>query len=727
MSSLRLLFLMVTLMLVQSCAQQQSRETLPDWVDQVNEDVAAEAKNSSFEIIKSTNDSAFKPAETQMVPGTGQFINKEAASRPIKPPPEDGKITLNFEGQEIQEVIRTILDDLLQENYVIGPGVSGKVTFSTAKPLAYEQLIPILEMILGWSNAALVKMDGRYHILPTNQAIPGNLLPRIGSINDKQGYQVRVVPLKYIAPVEMEKILQPFASEGAVVRADNQRGLLILAGTARELNNYLQTVEIFDVDWLDGMSVGIYPLELVEADIVVTELEQVFGEGAESPLSGMFRFVAMERLNAIMVITPQSDYLRKAGEWIDRLDRGGSEASSRLYVYNVQNVKALDLADTLNDVFGGSSNSRRRRGPRGKLAPGLRATEISSRGIRQQGGANTRNTNNRQANRQGNRSRNNGGISVGNAENVKITAVEESNALLIGATPSQYESILSAIKRLDVVPLQVLIEVQIIEVTLNESLNYGVEWFFEGALTQLDLSIPVPEDDNNLTPPPTPKAFVTEQQSGFISAAGGRYGFSGGDMGAVITALEFVGDVRSLASPSLLVLNNKEATITVGDQIPVTSTTSLAGTGGNVTSSVQFRNTGTTLAVTPRVNPGGLVFMEISQEVSSPNVDTDLASGGNIAVSTRNLTTEVAVQSGSTIVLGGLIRETGGSSKSGVPILSRIPLIGGLFGSHKSNNDRVELLLLITPKVIRNDTEARNITAEYKKKFKGLRPLEANE
>ena len=200
-------------------------------------------------------------------------------------------------------------------------------------------------------------IEDRYHVMPRAEAIKGNLIPRFGHMNQRNGYTVMVVPLSYIAPAEMEKVLAPYAKDGAIVKADNARNLLFLSGTKRELSMYMDTINIFDVDWLEGMSTGIFTLNRVEADTIVGELEGIFGEGADNPLAGMFRFMPLERLNAIMVITPQEKYLHKAKEWIMRLDRADSEASSNLYVYDVKNLKADDLAGYLNDVFGGGGGS----------------------------------------------------------------------------------------------------------------------------------------------------------------------------------------------------------------------------------------------------------------------------------------------------------------------------------------------------------------------------------
>lgn len=666
--------------------------------------------------------------EPELYPGTGEFLDREAARPPAEPAPEDGQITLNFEGQDIQEIVKVILGDILGESYVIAPGVSGQATFSTARPVTREQVLPVLEMLLAWNNAAMIRDEGRWNVVPQNQALPGNLVPRVGPPPER-GYEVRAVPLEYIAPSEMQKLLQPFARQGAVVSADNARGLLVLAGTPKELSNYMDTIRIFDVNWLDGMSVGIFPLQRVEAATVVEELMSVFGGEGETPLSGMFRFVPMERLNAVLAITPQEEYLREAEQWVERLDRSmGGGAGVRLYVYDVENVKAQDLADTLNDVFSGTGGGRSgaRTEGAGRVAPGLEPVEIRAMNDPRREDQESEQPEQRQQQRQ----QGGDGLRIVEGEEIRITAVEENNSLLIRSTPAQYDAILGAIKRLDTIPLQVLVEAKIVEVTLSDNLRYGVQWYFENAISPGN----IPDNGGNGGGnggngggAGTKGLFERESQAGaFGSSTGGlSYSFTGPNAQAILSAVSSADQFRVLSSPSLMVLNNKEANIQVGNQIPVVSTRfNPSGSVGDIstTSSVQFRDTGVILNVTPRVNPGGLVFLEISQELSEVSGEPDAT--GNVPLAKREIDTELAVQSGETVVLGGLISDTRRKGKSGVPFLKDIPLLGNLFGETSTSGERQELLVVITPKVIRSAEQARQVTDEYRSRLEGLEPFD---
>ncbi len=659
----------------------------------------------SGEVFNSGEESVKRDTKEDLYPGTGEFINYDAATRSRPTVSEQGAVTFNFEGESLQAVVHFILGEVLKENYVIAPGVNGKVTFATAKPVSKKQIIPILEMMLSWNNAALVMVEDRYHVLPEKQAIKGLLTPKLNRVTQGGGYQVLAVPMTYVSPTEMEKILEPYAKDGAVVKADNARNILFLSGTNSELTNYLDTIEIFDVDWLAGMSTGIFYLKQVESADILVELEALFGEGADNPLAGMFRFLPLERLNAVMVITPQEDYLHQAKKWIERLDRADADGASNLYVYSVKNIKADDLAAYLNDVFGGSSgSSSSRKASGGSVAPGAQGKEVSS------SGAKSTNTNRRRAT-------NTAGSGI---NDIFISAIEDSNQLLIKAGVVDYEKILSAIQRLDIEPLQVLVELKIIEVTLDDSISYGMDLLFGDGSSEIDGG-----DSVNPEPKDVPYNFSTSGAR--INGSLVSYSFLGTDAEARLTALEKEGRVSLLSSPSMLVLNNKNATINVGDQIPITNVGSI-NNGGNVNngtiSSTRFIQTGVQVDITPRVNPGGLVYMEISQDVSAPGTPTEGTT--TPPISTRALNTEIAVQSGNTIVMGGLIREAETLSRSGFPLLSRIPVLGNAFGSKSKSSNRTELMLLITPTVVENPEQARLVTREYAKKFRGLQPIKVN-
>ncbi len=571
--------------------------------------------------------------------------------------------------------------------------------------------MPILELLLRWNGAALVYTEGRYHILPVSEAIRGNLTPVLSRKAQAMGYEVRVVPLEFIGALEMAKILEPYVRDGAMVRVDPGRSMLFLAGTQEELRNYRQTIDIFDVDWLAGMSVGINPLETVDVESITSELTTIFGMEAESPLAGMFRFVPLERLGSVMVITPQEAYLEKARKWIETLDRGAAGSGVQLYVYRVKNLEAQVLANYLTVLFGGQTSGPTRETNRGTLAPGLQQAQKSS--------LSNFNTNRQAANDRGVARSGGAGSVVSTPEgDIRITSVIETNSLLIQATQSQYSSIQAAIERIDQEPLQVLIEAQILDVELNEDLQFGVNWFLtENAAASIpgspDGSQPIGDAFNSALLGGSTNFFAT------ITSAMGS-----GFVNATISALDSVTDVRSLGAPSLLVRNNATATITVGTQVPVQSSSISTG-NSNVISSAQYVSTGITLTVTPRINPGGLVYMDVSQEISRPGArDPDISTSGNPPINNKSVTSQVAVQSGQTIFLGGLISEQTSKGRTGVPYLNRIPGIGALFGSRTTSTVRSETIVMITPTVIESTTDLKVVSDDIRTEFMKIPPID---
>jgi general secretion pathway protein D len=724
------------------------------------------------------DDKAHVAAKAEVQSGSGRLINEDAARAPLRSPPAaEGQITLNFESMPIQAAVQQILGGLLQENYTIAPSVTGNVTFSTAKPITADQAMPILEMLLAWTNNTLIRKEGRYEVVPIKDAIAGNLTPRMTPPRMAQGYEVRAFPLRYISATEMQKLLKPYAKADAVVSADNARAMIVMAGTASELENYQRSIDVFDVDWLKGMSVGVYSLRNMDITKVMPELDKIFGTTGESPLAGMFRFVPMETTNSVIVITPQRSYLEQAEQWLYRLDMGAGENGTQLYVYDVKNAKATDLSDHLNAIFTGrTSGTGTGSYGGGNVAPGLRPVTIGALGGSGVGGGvgstggmssnsrlgSTSTTNYGNQGRSGTTATGAAGGAAGSNVSttgtgapgtagkteidIRITPIEENNQLLIMATPGEWDSILAAIKRLDIPQLQVQLEVKILEITLTGNLQFGLQWYLAGLIGTGTGSA---QANGNYQPPFTGNMWDRHRAElgatgnvGPTNDGGFFYSFLNKNFEVAINALQQNGQARTLSAPSMVVMNNQEAQINVGTQIPVVQTyynglstgvvpTTGTGTGnalgtsayGGTTGSVQYLNTGVVLDVKPRVNPGGLVYLEVQQEVSNPEA---APAGTNPPIDQRQLSTQVAVQSGRTVLLGGLIRDLGTVSDTGIPLLSSIPVIGHLFGNTTHTTTRTELIVLITPQVINNADDADRITAEYQSRFKSLAPLHGN-
>jgi general secretion pathway protein D len=503
---------------------------------------------------------------------------------------------------------------------------------------------------------------------------------------------MQIISLRHIAVSEMQQIIDPILREDALIFADEKRNLLILAGTPIEQRRYLETVAIFDVDWMKGMSVGLVKLDFVAPEMLVGELEKALGGESGKVMDGLVRLIALDRLRSILVVTPSRSALAEIENWIDRLDTPSDTVDPRVYVFRLQNAKAIDVATILNDVFA-SAQSSQGQGRAPELAPGLDPITLESRGDASEipGGFSA-----------------SSGPAFSLGEKVRIIADETNNGLVILATPREYALIVDAVKKLDLIPLQVLIEATIIEVSLNDTLEYGVEWFFKNGVSRntggaglLDLG----------------GAGIGSLIPGFSYAVIDN----AGQVRAAINALATESRISVLSSPSLMVLDNQTATINVGDEIPIPTRSSTSNLDSNAptVNEIQYRNTGVTLQVTPRVNAGGLVTMEVDQEVSTA-VGTTTSGLDAPTIQQRKITSTIAIQSGDTIVMGGLIRDSATDDSSGLPYIRNLPVIGKLFGQESDLKSRTELIVLITPYAIDNTDDAREITREYGEKLKGF-------
>jgi general secretion pathway protein D len=635
-----------------------------------------------------------QPPEVKVYPGTGVFVNPKPV--PPQPPSAPEEASLNFEGLDVREVAKVILGDYLKESYTVHPAVTGTVTFRTIKPISRKELLPTLEMLLRQNAAAVVIEEGIYKILPIAM-VRGSVTPQLGGAAAPipPGFSVVVVPLKFVGAREMMRLLEPVAADNTI-RVDEIRNLVIIAGHQREMRHLVDTIELFDVDWLSGFSVGLFPIKSADVKTLVADLDKIFGPQAAGPLGGIVRVIPIERLNALLLVTTQPKYLDLARTWVERLDQlGGTSGGSRFFVYYVRNGKAENLAQLIGELFSG------RRSPAApSLAPGSRPAEIRSPGATTPTATGT--TAPPAATFQ---------IQAGvgtTASEVRVIADKDTNSLLILATPSDYDVIESALRKLDVIPRQVLVEVFLAEIALVDDLQFGIEWFISGR-NNSNTTGTINLGGLPATPTsPVPAGSVFQLVS-----------LSGDAVRAVLNAKGEDSRTRVLASPQIMVLDNQKAQVKIGSKISVqTQSQSGVNTGTGVLNSFQYLETGILLAVTPRINSNNQVTLEVSQEVSSAVPDTGgTAINPNPDVSQRSVQTTVVIASGESIVLAGLIREDTSRSSIGVPLLSKIPVLGAAFGRQGMNRTRTELVLIITPKIVNDSRQAREVSEELRKKL----------
>jgi len=673
-----------------------------------------------------TPNGALEGRKPMVVTGTGALIGAPtkdnpdaAATASPKNAPVDG-FQLDFTDLDIGAVVSAVLGKGLNLPYVIDPQVKGNLTLQSSQPLGRNEILAALEAALRTQGVALVNADGVYHIVPRSDAarqISGLRVPGQGA----RGFGVYVVPLQYVSADEMQKVLQPFAPEGGIVRVDSARNLLLLSGTSQEMATLLNVIKTFDVDWLAGMSFALYPLEYVDPKTLASEIGEVFTD-AKSPIAGLVRFVPLSRLNALMVVTPQPKYLKEVESWIRRLDLGVPTSGRRIYVYDVQNAKADDLAASLSQILSIPTSTPSGGAHPGGLTANTGAGFGSSGSLGYSGtgiGGTTQLTSSPTS-----PSSFTSGTSLQNSPSgalpyapasgqagsepnaLKIVPNADNNSLLVYATPSEYAVIEAAVKRLDTQPIQVLIEASIAEITLNDQLQYGLQWNYKSPQGPITFS-------------QSSSGAIAQQFPGFAFLYSGSANIS-----AVLNSLESITNVRVLSAPKLVVLNNHEADLEVGDQVPIVtqSSVSTVTTGAPIVNSVQLLDTGVILHVTPRANKSGRVLLDVAQEVSDV-VPTTTSNIDSPTIEQRKIASTVEVRDGETVALGGLIQNSHSRSRAGLPLLSRIPVLGGLFGSTNHNVTRTELVVLITPHVVRTDDESEAMMDDLHQQFRSLQEL----
>lgn len=682
------------------------------------------------------------PAENYKVyGGTGQTVRPATETAPT---PGPTTATLAFEATDIRDVVKTVLFDILGENYYIDPQVGGNVTFRTVKPVPRNTLIPILDMLLRGTNAALIREAGIYKVLPATQAVRGTTTPQLisGAANVPPGHSVVVMPLKYIGIKEMLRILEPFAKDAASIRGDELRNLVILTGTEREIRHLLETVEMFDIDWMSGMSVGFFQLQSVDVKNLIKEFETVFGNKELGPLAGAIRVVPIERLNALLVIAPQRAMIDKAREWIERLDSGGTADGLKLFVYHLQNARADKLAPILQQALTGRTQIQ---STAPQVAPGQTPVQLGTGPSIGLSAAQAAQTAAQQAQAQAAQAAarsaaatsnvaaaTGGGAELAVSRNVQIIADKDNNAIVILATQSEFALIESAIKKLDLAPRQVMIEAKIARVTLSGTFKLGLNWAFQNGLrigigNVVGVNPAAANTAATATAPANP--FGISDVTKFPAGSGFNYAWSnftnGGDtINAIFNMLATDSRTRVISTPSLIATDNQKSQIQVGQSIPTVTGSTTTGTtvGSGIVTSNQYVDTGIQLAVTPRVNAGGQITLDLSVELSSVADSTQIpgAVPNTPAFNKTTAQSVVTVHSGQTILLGGLIEETAGKGSSGLPFISQIPVVGALFGEQTKQDNRQELVMLITPTLIPANQDLTDVTNELRKKMQFL-------
>ncbi len=649
-----------------------------------------------------------------------------------------GDISLDFADTDIREVVAQILGRLLGVNYTIDPAVRGTATLHTTVPLSRAQLLPTLQALLAQAGAGLVRAGSLYRVVPAAAAAADIGLADLGGAGSS------LVPLRYASAASLARVLQPFAGQsGRILPAPDSNALLV-SGDPAARQTLIELIRAFDVDILAGQSYALLPVESGDAKDFASTLQQAVRAQGSAALAGLVQVLPMARLNAVLVVASTPAYVDQVRRIYGLVTRTRSRTVRSWHVYYLQNGKSNDAAYLLQQAFtpGDVTAQPSTRAPPTSVggtstlgAGGIGAGGINSPGgiggrgggglgavpgasappgetaAPAAGGGSAAAANPLLGGLEGGGA--GGGPGGGGTEQIRIIPSPQNNALMIYATPAENDRIEAMLRKIDIVPLQVRIDATIAEVTLDDALQYGTQFFFKsgginGVLNNALVNAPI----DNLANIALGTTFP-----GFVLAGKGA-----GGAPLAISALQAVTDVRVLSSPQIMVLDNETARLQVGSLVPYLSTSSQSTlvSGAPIINNVQYQPTGVILQVTPRVNAGDLVTLDIAQEVSAVVPPNTNASGSTIdspTFSERNVTSRVVIRDGQTVGLAGLISDNVSRSNTGIPWLKDIPLLGLLAGTQDNRRTRTELLVLITPHVVHDQLDARALTRDLQEQL----------
>ncbi len=660
-----------------------------------------------------------KLAETKV---PAQIEEKRRPSSPVTLPPplpikkpnevaKGAKIVLNFDNADLHEVIRVIAD-MLKINYLVDPRVKGTVNIHTSGQITTEGLLAIFQSILRLNGAAAIQKEGIYEIVPLTEAKRAYTQPTLklpDHLSPEDKYSIQIIPLKFIPVAEVAKMIKPFLSEGADIVEHPAHNILIIGDLAGNIKKSAAIIEIFDVDIFADMRIRIYPIMNADVNEIAKEMERIFSSLEINVKSGRgvgITFTPIQRINSLLVVSSIPQIFEKVEKWLQELDKTPPEGTKLgVFVYYVQNGKAKDLAEVLKQVY---VPTKDKKDFKEKIVTPTPPTP--ARTVKPPTPTTTPSPAPATPPKEEKAPLPEGSVPEGE---INIVVDETTNALIIRAYPRDYKAILETIKKLDLYPKQVFIEVFLAEVTLTDLTKYGLEFStFTDTFVQGVRPYTYTVGMGGVA---TPETF----------SSGLRYSIASTDrLFAAIHASAIENRLKMISSPHILASNNKEAKIQIGKAQPIlttTYTTTATTSPSVVEGTIEYKDIGIILTVTPRISDAKLVTMEINLEQSDV-ASTKLGSLDNIPVfKKKTAKTTLSIMEGQTIVIGGLIEDKKEAGASGVPFLSRLPIIGALFGYQTRDINKTETVLLLTPHVITDLEESNQVTREFREKVQGLK------
>ncbi len=660
----------------------------PKWEWQITEEEPEEVLKKKFE--ERSSEFSFP-----------KKLEKAEATPAVTPEGDKITVSINFQSADIKEVLQLLLGDLLDVNYTLDREVAGKITLRTSGKFHRSELLQIVQAALNINGFAYVRKGNILEVMPINEARQEQGVVDIGRRvpTSTEDIVTQIVPCENITPQSVIPTLRAFMTPAGFVIAPNDTHALVISDKASNMERLLTIISTFDVPFFAGKAIKFYDILHANAQNLAKDLDnlaQTMGAVTRGP-NAQISFIPFQDTNRLLVATNTPEFLPTVNLWIKNIDTEIPEKAMKLYVYKLQHQKAESIAAVLHEVY------ERQIGAEGRTVGRQEAGERPA--VRVTGGETLPQ-----------------GTAAAARGPMKIIAEPDTNSLIIKASPRDYQDIRRVIEILDSTPKQVLIEVLIAEVTLNDKLAWGVEYF----LDQDEFSI-----FSNLLPGALANTARKTRPGGLPGVT--RVFRLKRDISFILTYLESLTEVEVLATPHILVQDEETATIQVGAEEPIlTQQISIPLAGGSVEedvggtfstqNQVEYKDTGVILTVTPRIGENQMVSIEVTQEVT--NIDVEVTEGiSSPRFTTRKSETVLTVEDEHTIIIGGIIERRYINTVKRIPIISRVPIIGNLFKSEDREKKRTELLMLLTPHVVSNTKETDQATQDLKKRMKLIESL----
>jgi general secretion pathway protein D len=646
----------------------------------------------------STEEEAIKPP----IPAIPPSITPEQIKQFLSKQKSDNFVVLNFDNAELSDVINTI-SSITGENFIVSSGLNARITIHSSKKIPVSEVLNVFESILEVNGISLVKSGDYYKIVSSSLTKQKPLEIYKGDKLDvpyRDRPLTQIIPVEYVPVREISTVLTPLLSQAGSIIPNPRNNLLIINDNASSVRRLLRVLKELDVDAFQNKRMGFFQPKYSDVKSLSDELISILNAlnlGREGVV-----IVPIERINSLVVFASSRGLMKAVEGWIKKLDEEVMTGQN-IFVYHVQNVKADSIANVLNSVYTAKDKKIAvRQSPRSpapatskkKGTPASRVSPSASPGTSDMSG-------------------------------VEITIFEPTNSLVILAPPGIYREIISIVKKLDVYPREVLIEVIIAEVSLTDDDRFGVQWSVLN-----DFSVEGDPNYNALTQalsPDAPTFNLPLTLDASLAAGGFSYLLYNPDkLLALIHALASRGKVDILSSPRLLVKDQEEASIEVGSDIPTAvSSSQTAEITSTLTQTIQYKTVGIKLKIKPSINDEKTVVLDIEQEVSDqlPNVTVGQQGFSYPAFSTRKTKTSIIVPDKQGIVIGGIMKEKKDTNYQGVPLLSSIPVLGRLFRYTVEQKTKTELIILLRPHVVATGLEADLLTREFIDKLSDVKQI----